>query len=232
MASTLYEISPYAYVRNNPALRIDRHGLWDITVHAYKDREKYGYGIAVVTDRHGKEVYSFKVRLEGVGGRDRNKTNSDTPLGVYDIPDQNMWISGGSRLSYGPNARLMLNEESGEIKESGRGLIRIHGGRQEVYDAKTGMWKPVKDPQLKKTQGCMRCYDNDIKTLKSVTDALMKNDKEEKGGKLTIVDDLVETREEAPIPLQGGVTYKRPDENASDEEKKKWNNVLKQVFGQ
>lgn len=78
----------------------------------------------------------------------------------------------------------------------------------------------------------MRCYDNDIKTLKSITDGLMKNDKEEKGGKLTVVDDLVETREEAPIPLQGGVTYKRPDENASDEEKKKWNNALKQIFGQ
>lgn len=115
---------------------------------AYKDREKYGYGIAVVTDRHGKEVYSFKVRLEGVGGRDRNSTNSDSPLGVYDIPDQNMWISGGTRLSYGPNTRLMLNEESGEIKESGRGLVRIHARRQEVYDAKTGMWKPVKDPEL------------------------------------------------------------------------------------
>lgn len=92
LASTLYEISPYAYVRNNPALRIDHHGLCNITVHAYNDLAKYGYGIAIVTDRHGKEVYRFDVRLEGLGGRYRNKANSDTPLGVYDIPDENMWI--------------------------------------------------------------------------------------------------------------------------------------------
>jgi hypothetical protein len=87
MASTLYEINPYAYVRNSPALRIDRNGLWDITVHAYNDRSKYGHVIAIATDRYGKEVYRFDVRLEGVGGRDRLKTNGDTPLGVYDIPD-------------------------------------------------------------------------------------------------------------------------------------------------
>nr|WP_262708944.1 L,D-transpeptidase family protein [Pedobacter psychroterrae] len=213
-------------------MRIDRHGLWDITVHAYNDRSKYGYGIAIVTDRHGKEVYRFDVRLEGVGGRDRSKANSDTPLGVYDIPDENMWISGGDRGGYGANHRLVLNGESGEIKESGRGLIRIHGGRQEVYDAKTGLWKPISNAQLKKTQGCLRCADEDVKTLKQITDDLMKKDKKEKGGKLTIMDDLMEVTANNPIPFKGtSTTYVNPGENATTEEKNKWNNIIKELFG-
>ncbi len=232
MATTLHEISPYVYVRDNPVLRIDREGLWDITVHAYKDREKYGYGVAVVTDRHGKEVYSFQVRLEGTGGRNRRNANSDTPTGVYDIPDHNMWNSGGSRAAYGPNPRLILNPESGEIVESGRDLIRIHGGRQEVYNQQTGLWEPVKNADLKKTHGCMRCSDMDVKTLKEVTDGLMNKDSKEVGGKLTVVDDLVETKEDNPIPFTGtSTTYKRPGENATKEEKQTWSNLLKSLFG-
>lgn len=34
--------------------------------------------------------------------------------------NKDMWISGKSRLSYGPNSRLVLNGVSGEIAESGR----------------------------------------------------------------------------------------------------------------
>lgn len=184
--------SPYHFVRNNPILRIDPTGKWDITVHAYSDRTKYGYGMAIVTDRHGNEVYRFKVRLQGTGGSDRMVKNSDTPTGTYDIPDKNPWISGGSRQSYGPHPRLALTPESGEILESGRDLIRIHGGRQETFNSETGQWEPVDNPSLKKTQGCMRCYDEDIKTLKSITDALEANDDKEFGGKLNVVNDLEE----------------------------------------
>lgn len=49
---------------------------------------------------------------------DRLQTNADTPLGTYDIPE-NPWISGGSRKAYGPNPRLALTPESGEIVEKG-----------------------------------------------------------------------------------------------------------------
>jgi len=81
-------------------------------------------------------------------------------LGVYDTPSgKDKWISGGSRPSYGPNARLKLDEESGEIIESGRSLIRIHGGRQEEYDDKTGEWKRIDNATLKKTHRCMRTSD-------------------------------------------------------------------------
>ncbi len=162
--------TPYQYVRNNPITRIDPNGLWDITVHVYKDRAEYGYGVAVVTDRHGNEVYRFTVKVEGVGGRNRMQTDADTPLGVYDIPNKDMWLSGGDRGAYGANPRLLLNGESGEILDSKRDLIRIHGGRQEVRDKKTGKFRSSKFSRLAKTNGCLRSYDDDVAELKSITD--------------------------------------------------------------
>ncbi len=186
--------SPYHFVRNNPILRIDQGGLWDIEVHVYKSRAKYGYGIAIVKDRNGNEINRFKVRVEGVSGRDRMKTGNDTPNGTYDIPDTDMWIagskSGEKRESYGANDRLILNGMSGEIQKSGRSLIRIHGGRQESYNEKTKTWERDENAELKKTEGCLRTYDNDILELKTLTDALLASDPEEFGGTLTIMDDL------------------------------------------
>lgn len=178
----------YGYVRNNPILRVDVDGRWDIEVHVYKKREKYGYGIAIVKNRSGKEVYRFKVRVEGTGGTNRLVTNSNTPNGVYAIPDENMWMSGGSRKSYGPNHRLILDGKSGEIVTSGRSNIRIHGGRQETYS--NGEWSEIENPELKKTHGCLRCYDEDISEVKKITDLLEANDPLEKGGDLTMIEDL------------------------------------------
>ena len=182
--------SPYNFVRNNPILRLDPNGMWDVTVHVYNNREQYGYGVAIVTDRNGNEVYRYNVRVEGTGGRDRTQTNADTPLGVYDIPDNNAWLTGGSRASYGPNARLNMTPVSGEIEESGRDQIRIHGGRQEVYNSKTKTWSAVENQELKKTHGCVRAYDTDMSQFKQITDNLQTNDAEEVPGQVTVVDDL------------------------------------------
>lgn len=184
--------SNYAFVRDSPLLRIDPSGKWDIEVHVYKDREKYGYGMAIVKNRHGEEVFRFRIRAEGVGGRNRMVEDSDTPLGTYEIPDNKAWITGGLRESYGPNPRLNLTGESGEISESGRDLIRIHGGRQETYNQTTKEWEADEVPILKKTRGCMRCLDTDIFELKAITDGLEVNDGLEIPGKLTIFDDLIE----------------------------------------
>ena len=190
MASKFPEVSPYVYVRNNPILRLDPNGLWDVTVHVYNNRKQHGYGVAIVTDRSGNEVYRYNVRAEGTGGRDRMQKNADTPLGVYDIPDDNAWLTGGSRTSYGPNARLNMSPVSGEISESGRDQIRIHGGRQEVYDSKTKTWKAVDNPQLKKTNGCLRANDADMSQFKQITDNLQANDNLERPGQVSILGNL------------------------------------------
>ena len=195
-------VSPYSFVKGNPIFRKEFYGNWDITVHVYHDREKYGYGIAIVTDNNGNEVFRFTVRAEGVKGRDRMLEGADTPLGTYDIPDNNMYMSGGSRISYGPNPRLILTGEEGEIVESGRKDIRIHGGRQEEYNSKTKQWEPLSNPLLKKTEGCLRAYDTDMVNLKKITDKLMSDDPTEIGGKLYIKDDLIENNGQYELPKE------------------------------
>lgn len=183
-------ISPYVYCSDNPVNRIDIEGNWDVTVHLAKDRSQNGYGIVIVTDKKGNEVFRFNVRAEGIGGRNRMNQNADTPLGIYDIPNELPWLKGGNRASFGPNYRLNMVGESGEIIESGRNNIRIHGGRQEIYETETGKWTPVTNPKLSKTGGCLRAYEADMILFKDITDNLQKNDTEEIPGKVTITDDL------------------------------------------
>ena len=198
LAEKYYSISPYVYCAGNPVNRIDLYGKWDIKVHLYSERSKYGYGIAVVTDNGGKELYRFIVRAQGVAGTERMNVGADTPLGVYDIPSSMPWIKGGNRFSYGPNHRLNMVGVSGEIVVSGRTNIRIHGGRQEVFS--DGTWSPSPMPQLKRTYGCLRAYDTDMKTIKSLTDDLSKSNPNETPGQVIIIDDL----KEIVIPASSG----------------------------
>ena len=193
LAEKYYGISPYAYCAGNPVNRIDIGGKWDVQVHLYKDRSEYGYGVAVVLDRRGNEVFRFDVRGEGVRGHNRMKTGADTPLGIYDIPDNHPWITGGSRKAYGPNARLNMQGESGEIIDSGRSEIRIHGGRQELQTP-SGGFVPNPNPVLKKTEGCLRAFDSDIVQFKSIVDNLQANDSEEVPGHVFVIDDLKKVR--------------------------------------
>lgn len=190
MQTAYYHIGPYCYCTENPINRIDTNGNWDVSVHVYNNREKYGYGIAIVTNRQGREVFRFTVRAEGAGGRNRYKSNSDTPLGIYDIPDNEPWIIGGSRLAYGPNHRLNMVGQEGEIIDTGRSLIRIHGGRQEKYNPQTGQWEKIENPELKKTYGCLRASDEDMKKFKQITDLLQSSDSKEIPGIVSITDDL------------------------------------------
>lgn len=219
LAEKYYSVSPYVYCAGNPVNRIDVQGKWDITVHVYKNRLEHGYGIAIVTNRKGEEIFRFQVRVQGVNGSNRMITGSDTPLGLYDIPSDRTWINGGSRLSYGPHARLNMVGSSGEIINSGRTNIRIHGGRQELLQ--NGEWFSIPDPQLKKTYGCIRAYDTDMSTIKSLTDCLMAQDDSEIPGYVEIVDDLervlkpssennlIEVMINYAIPDDLNVTYER-----------------------
>ncbi|NQY31128.1 MAG: hypothetical protein HRT69_16890, partial [Flavobacteriaceae bacterium] len=208
-------LSNYHFVRNNPVLRIDPTGKWDITVHVFSDRSKYGFGVMIVKDDAGKVIARYIVRVEGSNHsangydrRDRSKTNADTPTGVYDIPATGTWIAGSSsgkkRKAYGPNHRLVLNASSGEILTSGRGDIRLHGGRQENETANVSTttkadgtttsttiytYSAKSNPILKCTYGCFRMYDSDAAELKSLTDDLPVTDTP---GSLTAVADLKE----------------------------------------
>lgn len=213
----------YIYCSDKPINKVDDNGKWDIEVHVYSDRKKYGYGIAILKDINGKEVFRFKIRAEGTAGTDRLKTNANTPLGIYEIPDKNMWLSGGSRKSYGPNHRLAFEGESGEIKKSGRSAIRIHGGRQEEYSNVSKSWTKIKAPKLKKTNGCLRAFDDDVKNLKKKTDELQKNNSKEVGGKLTVIDDLVEKKGSYVLPGTKQVQNKTNTEASSQlSSKRSW----------
>jgi len=220
-------MSPYVFCSDNPVNRIDMDGNWDVSVHLAQNRSQNGYGVAIVTDRNGNEVYRFQVRAEGTGGRNRMNKNADTPLGTYDIPDKNTWGTGGSRASYGPNARLNMTPESGEIEESGRDAIRIHGGRQEVYDSKTGKWTPSDSPELKKTNGCLRAFDTDMSAFKKITDNLQKTDSKEIPGQVTITDDLDKLGSPTKTETVEGVKlqYFVPEAQLNY-----WQNVVKKVF--
>ena len=186
--------TPYHYTSNSPIGKVDVGGKWDIEVHAYKNRKKYGYAIMIVKERKGNEVYRTKVRVNGNKskiGLPRTTNKGDTPTGRYKILE---WRPSGNerynRESYGPNDLLALRYEHGE-GEGKRQHMHVHGGRQEVQS--DGKWKRKKNPTLWNTSGCFRIDDQDLAKMKKITEELEKNDLLEKKGNLTLSDDLIKT---------------------------------------
>jgi hypothetical protein len=217
VTESYFSYSPYNFVRNNPILRVDPNGKWDVTVHLYNNREQYGYGVAIVTNKGGDEIYRFRVRGQGVKGSNRTKTGADTPTGTYNIPNY-AWINGANattkkRESYGKNYRLVMIPESGEIIDTGRDLIRIHGGRQEIYDKENDVWLEVPTDELAKTEGCLRASDADMIGFKNAIDDLRKKDKSDTPGKVFVFDDLEEkiTPDSDDNKVEVTVTYSVPE---------------------
>ena len=109
-------ISPYSYCNSDPVNHIDPDGEWSIVVYVSSDRKNNPYGTGVLFDKDNNAAMLFEARVEGQH-RERLKTDGDTPLGVYRIPRNGTWISPKPEeiISYGPNPRLVMVGESGEI---------------------------------------------------------------------------------------------------------------------
>ena len=135
-----------------------------------------------VYDHNQKIVLTFKdCLLEGIAGEDHMKTNSDVPFGDFQINQTTPFYHStvDNKKSYGPNPRLVFEPISGnsdEAAKSGRSAIRIHGGRQVGYELKT----------LKRTQGCIRVWDDDAKALYDWWEDFRKSNPSVKPGKVTI----------------------------------------------
>jgi len=59
-------------------------------VHAYKNRGQYGFGVLIMKNNDGKEVFRTTVRVQGnsdelnnFNPRNRKATFGDTPTGEY-----------------------------------------------------------------------------------------------------------------------------------------------------
>jgi len=204
--------TPYHFVSNSPIAKIDIDGQWDIEVHAFKDRGKYGYAILIVKNKLGEEVYRTTVRVQGMkdpsnnnNPRNRNMKYGDTPTGKYKIGDsQGVWLAKKSKKdikTYGPNPILRLDYLEGEGE--GRNQMHVHGGRQEGEDyMKHGA-------ELWNTGGCMRIKDEDLLKMKSITDELENNDPEEKPNLLNVTNDLEYIDGVYQIPI-------KPEQNLID----------------
>ncbi|SDQ16916.1 L,D-transpeptidase catalytic domain [Chryseobacterium soldanellicola] len=119
--------------------------------------------------------------LEGIKGEDRGKTGADVPYGTYQINKNTPFYSSTNKnkKSYGPNPRLVfepINGSGDEADISKRSAIRIHGGRQDGYSLKT----------LKRTEGCIRIYDEDAKRFYEWWVDFNKNNPNVKPGKVII----------------------------------------------
>ena len=215
-AEMYYNVSPYSYVRNNPLLRIDPTGKWDVSVHVYNNRNTHGLGILNVTNRSGDVVFSTIVRVEGSNGkengynkRDRTRQNADTPIGTYKIKGWSNRLPLSNRAAYGPNDVLELDYIEGEAAGPGkRNGIHLHGGRQEGK----------KRTLLSATHGCVRIYDDEIAQMKLITDELEENDPEEKGNQFNVISDLDRIKT-GPSPRPYGIPSN--NENSDDKNKKK-----------
>jgi hypothetical protein len=181
------EISPYSYCGWNPVNYIDPDGKWSVSVHAFSDRAKSPYAVYKVHNRRGDVVWQTVVKVKGWRGskyRNRKITNGDTPTGRYRM---NKWRKSEDPR-YGTNDFMDQDYLEGEGKGPGtdnRNRMHTHGGGDVLNEIGELV-------DLKGTSGCIRMADEDMKEMKSITDALQDFDPQEKMTNLTVSNDLEE----------------------------------------
>jgi len=198
-------------------------GYWNIFVSSKEDRVNNTFGVAVLVDDKGLEIFKFKVRLQGTGSINvegneakRTTTKGDTPLGAYGLGDAagRDFSYTGKVSTYGPHPRMVMFEgsqySSGEITETTRSLIRIHGGRQTSDYGHSH--------QLRMTLGCIRAFDTDMEILNDKIKELMDtNDKNLYPGHVVVSNDLTTAIFEHTAIVQDsdGATNMRENTNAN-----------------
>ncbi|WP_452222562.1 hypothetical protein [Lacinutrix chionoecetis] len=169
-------------------------GYWNIFVSSKADRVNNPFGVGVLVDDNGVEIFKFQLRLQGAGGADRTRQNSDTPLGAYGLghgASRNDYHLNSNQSVYGPYRRMVMSEASpytsGEIvDDTTRKYIRIHGGRQSPT-SRYGHY-----PLLRKTHGCIRAFDTNMNTLNQRIQELMSSEgKNLYPGHVVVSNDLV-----------------------------------------
>jgi RHS repeat-associated protein len=193
--------SPYVYTFNRPVSLVDPDGRapsslvvssaigsarnppWDIVVVMPRDRSRMAE--VFVLDRNGNVVDRFYALGRG-SSRDPMRTAADSPLGIGRITG---WQAGGSRRAYGPGQRLAFESVSGEMEESGRTDLRVHGGALGA------------EGRLRSTHGCTRMCNTDMGVLYRSTQRLEAADDKEAAGHIVFISEAVSDRaREGVIP--------------------------------
>lgn len=198
-SEAFFEITPYAYVKNNSIMRLDPNGQWDVDVHAFKNRGEYGYAVLIMRDNTGSEVFRTTVRVQGASRkennynpRNRQAENADTPTGTYNIKGWSDRLPNKDRDMYGPNEALELDYVSGEAAGK-RNNMHLHGGHQEIKQ--NGQWIKDKNAHLWNTYGCLRIWDDDLKNMREISQWLESSDETESPGLLKVTNDLVKKKD-------------------------------------
>jgi RHS repeat-associated protein len=157
----------YSYVLNRPTVAIDPDGqatLLVIVDTSVNSRSSQTF----IVDKNGTVRGSYFTLSRG-SSHDRTKTGADTPFGKYKVTG----TEGGKEnsklgVAYG-TGKVRLEGIEGEIADTGRTDIRIHGGGtklgEHAYDANQG---------LVPTAGCVRAENADVNEMIGTIKALGK----------------------------------------------------------
>jgi len=176
-------INPYAYAGDNPVWANDPLGLASIRV-VVGPRSNGGSGGAYILllDKNGNRInacgcneeYFVGLAIAGNSNRMLGNGQGDTPFGVY----QYTGTQGGqtsSQLGEGfGTGKILMDGGFGEIVDSGRDLIRLHGGGSGLR--KRGQNPYALEHDLLPTQGCVRMKNRDVNALIQAIKTLPKDD--------------------------------------------------------
>ena len=163
----------YSYVANRPLISIDPDGLSIIVIIVSPSTQNASIRLNASTGRNVRDVSGI---AKGQG-RDRTKTNNDTPFGVY-RPTPNDPHGGNANGTQGgvsgqaarsDNSRfgtgiIYMTPVSGEVRDNNRSTIYIHGG-PALDDHQT----------LSPTNGCVRTENSNLNTLVTDVNALARS---------------------------------------------------------